>query len=119
MSETIRAPERPCRSPCSRQQARIRWTVAVFVTLAGAGCSGRPYDGPPADFALLTDAGPILIAVDGFSHGLTHSGLVEAVRKGLVRADRGRVGPFEQTEAVPARSLLLHVEEGSSDRGRR
>jgi len=59
----------------------------------------------------VTDSGPLLLEVDGSAPGLSNSFLIMALGKGMARADRGRVAPFEQIIAAPVGSLLLHVEQ--------
>ena len=102
-----------CRFRHKLRGARARQTLTILLMLTSAGCSSSLQSGAPhRAYALFTDAGPVLIDVDGFAHGFTHSALEAWVRKGLTQADRGQLRLLQPEEGMPRWQMLLHIEEG-------
>lgn len=92
---------------------RFHRISAAFGWLCAAACSSlQMASGADRPYAVLTDTGPILIELDGFARGYTHSALLVLVREGVERAGRGQVVPLTAGEATPTRRMVLHVEEG-------
>lgn len=86
---------------------------AAVALLTVAGCSALPADGDTLpSYKIVTDAGPVLVELDGFAHGYSHAALNALVREGVARAGRGPVVSLEPGESLPAKRIVLHVEEG-------
>jgi hypothetical protein len=92
---------------------RIGRTLAVVLMLLNASCTSLLGNGtPPSSYAVLTDAGPVLVDADGFAHGFTQAALEASVRKAMIQAHRGQLRVIGVGEVTPTRRMLLHVEEG-------
>lgn len=86
---------------------------AAIVLLAASSCTtlSTARDAHSA-YEVLTDADPVLVNLDGFARGYTHSALDVLVRKGVERAGRGQVVSLAPGQLPPERRMVLHIEEG-------
>lgn len=96
---------------------RIRWPrLRCLLGAVGLACAASCSSLPTVDLAdrpyeVLTDAGPVLVDLVGFSRSYSHAKLDTLVRKGMERAGRGQVVTLLPGEAMPARRMVLHVED--------